>query len=147
MIVSGRVERWYPMVGAFVVTAAAWRIHGSFALDLELKDLFGSVINVSSILVGFFAATKGILFAAPHARRVKQLKELKLFPTLISYLLHAITACLVSACFSGLLLVLSKHTEKPWYFWLLLPWVFVASFAVLSSYRAIRCLSEVLSED
>lgn len=143
---SGKLERWYPVVGGLLLACVFAWVQTRWVLRLEIKDLMGAVINVSAILVGFISTAKAILFSLPHSKRLKQIQQAGKFADLVSYMMTSIYLGLLTAAASGGLLMLNQYAAEPWYFWILVGWVFLAAWMGLSAHRSIRCISVVLSE-
>jgi hypothetical protein len=111
----------------------------------SFKELFSAVISVSSIAVGFLATSKSIMLSLDKRRVIRQLKDIGVYGTLLSYLMTAVNWSFATAIFTALALFVDTSRKVPdWYPNAFAVWIFVTITAALSCYRVIRIFYKIL---
>lgn len=111
----------------------------------SFKELFSAVISVSSIAVGFLATAKSIMLSLDKRRVIKQLKDIGVYGTLLSYLMTAVNWSFATAIITALALFFDTSKATPvWYSYAFSAWLFVAITAAVSCYRVIRIFYKIL---
>jgi len=70
---SGRVERWYPLVSGVILTLCYFLFLRKYPLPNSIKDLFSAITNLSGITIGFLGTAQSILFSIDKKYVIQQL--------------------------------------------------------------------------
>lgn len=137
-------EKWYPHAAGLLAALAYLSFLKLHALPDSLSNLMAAVVSISAIAIGFLATSKSILISIQNRRFIRQIKELKLYDTLIGYLMTAINYCFCLALMSAAALLVDYKTAPGWFSQIFCVWIFFGVAALLSCYRVIRIFSLIL---
>ncbi len=141
---TGKIEKWYPLVTGFVLTSCYLYFLRSYRLSNSLKDLFSAATTLSGIAIGFLATAESILFTIDQTRTIKRLKGAGVYKKLINYFTDAIKWSFVLATLSFVGLVIDFTNPQPWHYIVLSFWLFCFVTAGLSCYRVIDVFASLL---
>jgi hypothetical protein len=142
------VDKYYPLIISAVATGifyVLFRDRSSVLFAGSIEELLSAVITISSIGIGFLATSKSILISMQNSKIIKWMKDGGHYKNIINYTMSAIHWCFALTLISALALVFdlkAPATDK--IFFLACAWVFIASAALLCSYRIVRLFSTIL---
>ena len=138
------IESYVPaLLGAIAVI-----LYYFFSFGPSICQGFGklveSSITVSSIAVGFLAASKSILISLDDKPVMKNLKKVGHYERLIQFFITAIYACFFLTLFSCGLLLIDLTALNWWKELAIATWLFVAVFSTIACFRTINLFSKIL---
>lgn len=132
-------EDWYPTALAIAFTIASYSTSYKYGIPEQLKELFGAVLNISAMGIGFLSTAVAILFSLGDSNRIRNMKIGGQFQTLVIYLISAIKAYAALAVLSAGCLMF-KHFNTPFQRGILTVWI---GCAFLSSFMLMRVISNL----
>lgn len=141
---SGRVERWYPLVSGVILTLCYFLFLRKYPLPNSIKDLFSAITNLSGITIGFLGTAQSILFSIDKKYVIQQLKVTGVYNKLINYFMTAIKWSFALGIISIFCLILNFETMDAWHCLLFFAWLFVLTTTALSCYRVIDVFAGIL---
>ena len=106
--------------------------------------LLESSITISSIAVGFMAASKSILISLEDKTVIKNLKKVGHYERLIGFFITAIYACFFLTLFSSGLLLINFKALNWWKEIVIATWLFIAVLSTVACLRIINLFSRIL---
>lgn len=143
-VLEGHLESWLPLSGGFVIGFFYYFWGADHISDKKVETLFGVVISVAAIAVGFLGTAKSILFSIDRHPLIVGLKDAKQYPKLIGYMLTGIWTCLFVVFYSSCLLLVDFVAVPNLKAWLVSLWFFSSGYALLSNARIIYLFSSIL---
>ena len=137
-------ERWFPLVGAAIITTISFKFIECSEIHFFAKDLFSSLLNFEGILVGFLMASKSILIAIEGKSIIKWLKDGGVYNKLLQYFMDAINWSFIAIIFSIAGIITSFSIMGICQFFVLYGGIFVISASVLCCYRVIYLFTKIL---
>jgi hypothetical protein len=137
-------ERWFPLVGAAIITTTSSKFIEYSEINFFAKDLFSSLLNFEGILVGFLMASKSILIAIEGKSIIKWLKDGGVYNKLLQYFMDAINWSFIAIIFSIAGIITSFSIIGIWQFFVFYGGIFVISASVLCCYRVIYLFTKIL---
>jgi hypothetical protein len=139
------IEKWYPHIVSILlaipVAIYKWNIS-----DIEnFTNILGAAVTISSIVIAFLATMLSILITLTNAEVIQRIINGDGEGLLVSYIRTAIVAGLLVALYSMTLYALLNVPETLSMI-LLMIFVTLISFFILSSYRIIHLVSKILTE-
>jgi hypothetical protein len=141
------MERWYPLLAGLAAAAVAWALRTHVNIESQaLSNLMGSVLNLSSIAVGFLGASAAILLSIDQRRVIRDLKKMGSYNRLIDYLISAVRWSFGLAVFSAIGgLAYQKldgvpHARAGFF----LVWFFLCVVSAVACYRIVYIFADVL---
>jgi hypothetical protein len=147
---KARQERMYPLVVSLALTALLAVLISSakfYPSSSAFSNILSASIDLSAITVGFSVTVLSILPSLDGRRAIKNLRDVKAYSALISYLAHSAISFLALVVLSMAGLLVDFSTPKGWHFWVSIGWIFVFFLACSNYYRAITLFLEVLKEE
>jgi hypothetical protein len=151
-------EKWHPVLGgaAAVAIVATYHVTTEWQPPASVKDLFGGVINVCAIAIGFLGAAKSILLSIDDKPIVRQLRDVGAFDKVIRYSMNAVNWSFALAAGTGVVLLLdigapagspgtATSAPKAYSPWVFCVWFGLLVVASLAYYRIIRIFSNLLT--
>lgn len=143
---KGKKKEWIPHLIPWLVSicivALSLRLGFSYSLD-KFEKVLDSFIPFSSIMVGFLATLLGILMTIRNTPIMKTIEKEKQLPVLKHYFVEPI-ACGFAVVIMSTVLQLLLTSEELWVQYFFAIWLFFCCLFVISSYRVIRLLLEIL---
>lgn len=139
------LDQWYPFAFGLVLAGCYLLFLRDHSNPSSLKELFQATLNICAIAAGFLASAKAILFSVSGSKPAQWLKSGGEYQTLINYLLRAIQYCMLASILSAVNVLLWKQGPLDTFSHLLIcSWIFLCVASLLSSYRVINLLAELL---
>jgi hypothetical protein len=132
------LERYYPVIISLALTFFVCYIDFNLGKVANYKEIMSSAISLGSIAVGFLAAAITLMPSLSNNELVKNLKAMGAYKKLLEYIISAIFGLFTVSLLSIIALFLSSSTASKFNMIFYHFWIFVASFAILSTYRVIR---------
>lgn len=137
------IERHYPFIVSICISLGVLIAKINLHDIKNLKEILSSVVNLSSILVGFLAAMISILIAIAGQRVMKRIKDNNASDLLKSYFFGSVSSGFIVVIYSTFLNIwvdLDNEASR----WLLISWSLIVSFFILSSFRIIYIMMLIL---
>lgn len=138
------LESYLPWILGFVGVF----VYFSLSLELLIVSKFGqlleSSITISSIAVGFLAASKSILISLDHKEIIQKLKRVGQYSRLIDFFITATYCCFVLTIYSSVLLLVEFKNVSIRNNCLIAFWIFLAVSSAFSCLRIINLFSKIL---
>lgn len=138
------IEKWYPF--AFGIVAVIFCI----VQDITGKDiprfheLLSSLVNMSSIIIGFLATMISILITSVDKRVMQKIRKCNAMDLLTNYINVAVISGLFVAVYSvGYSTVIDS--AKCWCGYLFLLWVFAAALFLAATFRIMHVMLKILT--
>ena len=140
------IEKIYPIAFGIFSSIIYLLFFRNYSLSGSVTNLFSSTVTISSIAVGFLAATKAILFSIQEHKFIKQLKQSDAYYILVNYLMTSIYFCFITSIVSAFLLLIDLKRYESFAFCKIFfaIWLFLAIASVLSCFRIIRIFDKIL---
>lgn len=138
-----KVEKYWPLVIALMVTIVVYLAGWTLSSIRQFKDILSSVINISSILIGFLGAMMSVLAAVAGHRVLKRIKDNNATELLRSYFSQSVGSGFIVAISSTIMNLFLECTEG-YARWLLISWIFFVTYFLASTYRIMIVMSDIL---
>ncbi len=137
-------ERFLPWILAVVCSLLAWRFRVDLPAVGRLHDLFGSVITLAGVAVGFLLTTKTILLSIGDRWIIRRAKEAGAYSLLVEYLIDATKVCFAVAVITPLWLIAGPDTVPYGFDIFLSCWIGLVFAGISATYRVLRILFQVM---
>lgn len=139
----GFCEKWGPFLIAVIVTIISF-IKKIYPCNIQnLDSILSNIINLVSILMGFFATMISILIAIPSKRVIQKINRHKKMDLLIAYLglpiFEGFVVVILSICLNPMVCQSTCASRL-----LLVAWVFFTTGFIFSSVRLLLILAFIL---
>ncbi|CAM3489027.1 MULTISPECIES: hypothetical protein [Saccharibacillus] len=143
---KSKYKEWIPrlipwLVSISIVTLSLY-LGFSYMLN-KFEKVLDSFIPFSSIMVGFLATLLGILMTIRNTPIMKVIEKEKQLPVLKYYFIEPILCGFIVVIMSTILQLLLASKES-WVQYFFATWLFFCCLFVISSFRVIRLLLEIL---
>lgn len=143
-------DKYYPFILAAIATGLfyfCFRGNVDLLFVGSIKELLSSVITISAIGIGFLATSKSILISMRTSKIVKWMKDGGHYAAILNQTMSAIHWCFALTMISALALVFDFKTVTQKHLYFASVWVFIATTALLCSYRIVKLFSTILRLD
>ena len=137
------VEKYWPLLLAVIVALIAFFAGWNLSSINQIKDILSSVINISSILIGFLGAMMSVLAAVAGHRVLKRIKNNNATELLRSYFSQSVGSGFVVAIGSTIM-NLFVECKDDYARWLLIGWMFFVTYFLASAYRIMIVMGDIL---
>ena len=147
--VESIIERFVPEAVSLVFGALTYTIlhHGWYELnaDTKLTELFGAVVNVCAIAVGFLGTVAAVLISLDGRKAIEAIKAVDLYGSLFGYIIKAVVWSFACAVITTIL-ILYQTLKIPsfFHFFVLSAWTFLAFASCCSSLLVVIIFSLIL---
>ncbi len=144
-----QVERWWPFVGAVIVTAGWWYALGA-PFPTDFTALMGASATAAAVLMGFLGTAKAIVLGLTGSEAFQILKRAGYHDDLLSYLRWAIygSAILLVVSLAGFFVEPTQNSGVA--LWavegLSFIWILCVSHSIFSFLRVTNILFKVVSK-
>jgi hypothetical protein len=136
-------EKWYPIFLGFCAFIVYEILKGHLGILCISKDIFGALISISAIAIGFMATIESILLSLDN-KIINQLKAAGAFNDLLSYIMSAINWSFFLAAFTTACLLIDFSKKAEWFSYAFAGLVFITIVSAASCYRIIRIFYKIL---
>lgn len=137
-------ESYLPALLGAIAVILYYVLPLSQSIGQGFGKLLESSITISSIAVGFLAASKSILISLDDKPVVQNLKKVGHYGRLIGFFITAIYACFFLTLFSSGLLLIEFKQLNWWKEVAIAMWIFMAVLSTVSCLRIINLFSKIL---
>jgi hypothetical protein len=143
---NSALEKWFPLSLSVLIAVAVFFIFYKYSLSLptSMEDILTAATTLSSITVGFLAASQAVLLSINQEKVVKNLKEAGVYRKLIGYLMDAIHWSFILALSSSIGLAIDFSKVQHWHTYAFSGWIFIVCTTFLSCYRILKLFNRVL---
>ena len=138
-----KVEKYWPIVLAIITAIITLFAGWNLSSIRQFKDILSSVINISSILIGFLGAMMSVLAAVAGNRVLKRIKDSNATELLRSYFSQSVGSGFIVAIGSTIMNLFIECTDE-YTRWLLVGWIFFVTYFLASAYRIMIVMSDIL---
>lgn len=147
---NATVDKYYPVVIGGLISLLylyLFKRFPKYALPANLRDLITAATTIASIAVGFLATAKAVLVSISNSDVIQWMKDGGHYDTIIDYFVTAIHYCLLTALWSGMLLLIDFKDPTKIVLAAVAIWVFLSVAALFSTYRVISLFSTILKKN
>lgn len=137
------MEKYWPLAIAVTVVVVSFCAGWTLSEIKQLPAILSSIINISSILIGFLGAMMSVLAAVAGHRVLKRIKSNNATELLRSYFSAAVGSGFIVAIGSTIM-NLFVESSVDYTRWILLVWVFFVTYFLASAYRIMTVMSDIL---